>query len=93
MESSSLGHNAPKLYGTTTVGERGQVVIPAEARRDFEITPNTKLLVFGSRGHGGLLLTKAETISQFITKATGMLARLEALSKSLKEEEARDGSN
>jgi len=93
MESSSFGHNAPKLYGTTTVGERGQVVIPAEARRDFEITPNTKLLVFGSRGHGGLMLAKAETISQFITKATGMLERLEALSKSLKEEEARNGSN
>lgn len=93
MESRSFEHNVPKLYGTTTVGERGQVVIPAEARRDFEITPNTKLLVFGGPGHGGLMLAKAETISQFITKATGMLARLEALSKSLKEEGEGYGSN
>jgi len=69
------------------------VVIPAEARRDFEITPATKLLVFGSQGHGGLMLTKAETISEFITTAAGMLERLEALSKSLKEEGERNGSN
>ena len=69
------------------------MVIPAKARRDFEITPNTKLLVFGGPGHSGLMLAKAETISQFITKATGMLAGLEALTKSLKEEEERDGSN
>ena len=70
MKKGPLGHNPPKLYGTTTVGERGQVVIPAEARRDFEITPNTKLLVFGSKGHGGLMLAKTETISEIITAAT-----------------------
>jgi len=56
METSFFEQNAPKFYGATTVGERGQVVIPAEARRDFEITPTTKLLVFGSRGHGGLMI-------------------------------------
>jgi AbrB family looped-hinge helix DNA binding protein len=81
MESGFFKQNAPKFYGATTVGERGQVVIPAEARRDFEITPATKLLVFGSRGHGGLMLTKAETFSEFITKATGMLTRLEEILK------------
>jgi len=93
MKSSLFKQDAPKFYGATTVGERGQVVIPAEARRDFEITPATKLLVFGSQGHGGLMLTKAETISEFITTAAGMLERLEALSKSLKEEGERNGSN
>ncbi len=40
-----------KFYGSTTVGERGQVVIPAEARRDLNISQGTKLLVFS--GHGG----------------------------------------
>lgn len=81
MESNFLEQKAPKFYGATTVGERGQVVIPAEARRDFEITPATKLLVFGSRGHGGLMLTKAETFSEFITTATGMLTRFEEMLK------------
>ena len=86
MKKTPFGHNPPKLYGTTTVGERGQIVIPAEARRDFEITPNTKLLVFGSPGHSGLMLAKSEAVSGFISSATEMLERLEALSKSLKEE-------
>lgn len=92
MKRVPFGHNPPKLYGTTTVGERGQVVIPAEARRDFEITPNTKLLVFGGPGHSGIMMTKAETVSELINMATGMLGRLEALQKTLKEE-ASNGSN
>jgi AbrB family looped-hinge helix DNA binding protein len=86
MKGGTFKQGAPKFYGSTTVGERGQVVIPAEARRDFEITPNTKLLVFGGPGHGGLMLTKAENVSRLIDMATGMLAKLEALQKSLKEE-------
>ena len=81
MERGFFKHDAPKFYGATTVGERGQVVIPAEARRDFEMTPATKLLVFGSRGHGGLILTKAEAVSEFITTATGMLTRFEEMLK------------
>jgi AbrB family looped-hinge helix DNA binding protein len=93
MKTSTFKQGTPKFYGATTVGERGQVVIPAEARRDFEITPNTKLLVFGGRGHGGLMLTKAENVSRLINMATGMLAKLEALQKSLKEEGEMNGSN
>ena len=36
-----------KFYGSVTVSERGQVVIPAEARKDFNINTGDKLLVFG----------------------------------------------
>jgi AbrB family looped-hinge helix DNA binding protein len=93
MKGSAFKHNPPKFYGSTTVGERGQVVIPAEARRDFEITPATKLLVFGSQGHGGVMLTKAENVSKLITMATGMLERLETLQKSLQDEGKTRGSN
>ena len=85
MEGSFFKQSTPKFYGATTVGERGQVVIPAEARRDFEITPTTKLLVFGSRGHGGLMLTKAETISEFLAMATGMLTRFEEILRMYKD--------
>jgi len=93
MEGNAFKHNAPKFYGSTTVGERGQVVIPAEARRDFKITPSTKLLVFGHRRHGGLMLTRAETVSEFIEMANAMIENLEKLRKSLKEEGEMHGSN
>jgi len=82
MENKSLAERALKLYGATTVGERGQVVIPAEARRDFQITPTTKLLVFGGPGGEGLILTKAESVTEFLARATSMLTHLEEILRS-----------
>jgi AbrB family looped-hinge helix DNA binding protein len=76
------GHRAPKFYGTTTVGERGQVVIPAEARRDLELAPSTKLLVFGTYNRSGIMITKAESFADFLTKAIDMMSRFEAMLKS-----------
>ena len=76
-------HMAPKFYGATTVGERGQVVIPAEARRDLNLTPATKLLVFGAHRGGGIMITKAETFAGFLNKVMGTMSRFEDI---LKEE-------
>lgn len=36
-----------KFYGATTIGEKGQVVIPAEAREAMKLNKGDKLLVFG----------------------------------------------
>ncbi len=63
----------PVFYGSTTVGERGQVVIPAEARKDMDITPSTKLLVMGGPHKNLLILAKAEYVTTFMTKMTDML--------------------
>jgi AbrB family looped-hinge helix DNA binding protein len=41
-----------KFYGSITVSERGQIVIPAEARKDFNIDTGDKLLVFGDMQMG-----------------------------------------
>ncbi|PPD59201.1 AbrB/MazE/SpoVT family DNA-binding domain-containing protein [Dehalogenimonas etheniformans] len=80
MENDFNGVWSPKFYGSTTIGERGQMVIPAEARKDFDITPSSKLLVFGSPG--GLMVVKAENITGFLTKASEMLRALEKASLS-----------
>lgn len=75
-----LGHlrgKSPKLYGTVTVAERGQVVIPAEARRDLKIGPSTKLLVFSGPGKRGLMFVKAEAMTEFIAQATATLSHFE----------------
>ena len=37
-----------KLFGTATVGTKGQVVIPADARELFDIKPGDRLYVVGS---------------------------------------------
>ena len=41
-----------KFYGSVTVSERGQIVIPTDARKDFDIRTGDKLLVFGDPERG-----------------------------------------
>lgn len=50
-----------RFYGAITVSDRGQIVIPAEARRDFNIQVGDKLLVLGDLEQG-LALIKASTL-------------------------------
>jgi len=73
MMKANFDEMHPIFYGSTTVGKRGQVVIPAEARRDMDITPSTKLLVMGGPHKNLLILAKAEYVTDFMTKITGML--------------------
>jgi AbrB family looped-hinge helix DNA binding protein len=44
------------FYGSATLGERGQVVIPADARKDCDIQPGDKLLVFRHPLHPHMLI-------------------------------------
>ena len=73
----SLADRVPKFYGSVTVGERGQIAIPAEARRDQDITPATKLLAFGGRDSKGLIFVKAEFVTEFITNLSAALSEFE----------------
>ena len=53
---------APKgkhLFGVVNVGDKGQIVIPAKARKMFEISPGDSLVVLGDENQGMALL-KAE---------------------------------
>ena len=70
---SDIQEMHPVFYGSTTVGERGQVVIPAEARKDMNILPSTKLLVMGGPHKNLLILAKAEYMTAFMTKISDML--------------------
>jgi AbrB family looped-hinge helix DNA binding protein len=66
-----------RFYGATTIGERGQVVIPAEARKDLELAHSTKVMVFSGGPIGdGLLLLKADTVSEMLTRANKLLSGL-----------------
>ena len=85
MVDNFLEEGTPKFYGVATVGERGQVVIPAEARKDFEVTPATKLLVFGGQGRRILILTKAQFMTEFLASAMNMLSQYEHLLKDVPE--------
>ena len=44
--------NGRHIFGTVKVGEKGQIVIPKEARDQFGIRPGDTLLVLGDDRHG-----------------------------------------
>lgn len=48
----------------TKISENGQVVIPAEIRRDAGIKPSTKFLVFNEDGNILLKMIKKETLTR-----------------------------
>ena len=48
------------LFGSVKVGERGQIVIPKEAREVFDIHPGDKLVVLGEEGQGIALCKESE---------------------------------
>jgi AbrB family looped-hinge helix DNA binding protein len=67
-----------RFYGSITVSERGQVVIPAEARRDFGIEVGDKLLVLGDLDQG-LALVKA---SMLLDKFPAMMSAFQSQAES-----------
>jgi AbrB family looped-hinge helix DNA binding protein len=81
------------FYGSVTVGERGQVVIPAEARKRFRIEPGDKLLIMGDPGKRGLMLCRLDTMREFMSLFQENLARVEReMDESAGQENTSGGS-
>ncbi|MEQ1821607.1 MAG: AbrB/MazE/SpoVT family DNA-binding domain-containing protein [Fimbriimonadaceae bacterium] len=55
-----------QFYESVTVGERGQIVIPAEARADMNFQPGEKLLVLKHPVHQGLVVFKIGALQGFM---------------------------
>ena len=52
------------IFGTVKVGERGQIVIPREARDKFDIKAGDTLLVLGDE-KWGIAVTKSDVLQKF----------------------------
>lgn len=53
--------NARRVFGTAKVGDRGQIVIPKEARELFHIRPGDTLLILGEENKG-LIVSRPELL-------------------------------
>ena len=58
---------APRIFGTAKVGDRGQIVIPKEAREFFGIQPGDTLLILG-KSETGLIVTKPDTLNDLASQ-------------------------
>jgi AbrB family looped-hinge helix DNA binding protein len=61
MSETNIG---PHIYGTVKVGDRGQIVIPADARKELKINPGDLLLVMAGRNRRGLGIIKADAMRE-----------------------------
>jgi len=69
-----------EFYGSTTIGERGQVVIPIEARKEMGMEPGEKLLVLGVHGKA-IVLTKLSSLKKMSSEMKKRQAEIEEILK------------
>lgn len=64
-EVNRLGPKGKQFFGVVKVGERGQIVIPKQAREMYQITPGDKLIVLGEDATKGIAVLKSESFLEF----------------------------
>ncbi len=57
-----LGKSRQRVFGTAKVGDRGQIVIPKEAREFYGINPGDTLLLLGDE-ETGLIVTRPDILN------------------------------
>lgn len=66
--------NAQRVFGTAKVGDRGQIVIPKEAREMFGIQPGDTLLILGE-SDTGLIVSRPEELTNLSDKMLHQLRK------------------
>ena len=71
-DEENMGYGVPPkgkhIFGMVKVGEKGQIVIPAKARKIFDIAPGDNLIVLGEEGQG-IALIKEKGLLGLINRA------------------------
>ncbi len=60
-----------KLYGTATIGSKGQIVIPSDAREELGLQPGDRLYIAGSSSKKVLFCVKEDQFEHLLQKLTG----------------------
>ena len=67
-----------KTYGAVTIGERGQLVIPAQLRKALHLKSGDQMMVFAKPDKKVINLMPEKDFSQFLEKASKIISRLES---------------
>ena len=65
--------NGKYIFGVVKVGERGQIVIPKEAREQYGIKAGDSLMVLGDQR--GIAMLKTEDFQEILNQAVGGLTK------------------
>ena len=61
------------IFGVVKVGDKGQIVIPKDARKIYDIKPGDSLMMLGDQK--GIALLKTEIFQSAIDQAMGDLTK------------------
>lgn len=65
---------ARHIFGTAKVGERGQIVIPKDAREAYGIHPGDTLLILGDE-ENGMIVTKPDVLSSLAERILDQIGK------------------
>lgn len=68
-----IHESTKKLYGTATIGTKGQVVIPADAREELGLKPGDRLYVVSAMGSGGVVFLKEEKLESMVEQMAAQI--------------------
>ena len=72
-----------KFYGSSIIGDRGQIVIPSEARKDFGLVAGEKVIVIGKLG-AMVILPEKETEKVFDRISQRIIAHIKTVKEKIK---------
>jgi len=65
-----------RFCGAATVGERGQIVIPVEARKAYNLELGDKVMVFLSPHGNSLILIRADQVTKMLSETISQLGKI-----------------
>jgi AbrB family looped-hinge helix DNA binding protein len=65
----------PKILGTATLNDKGQLVVPVEARNSLELNPGDKVVIMSSPHRPALVLIKAEEVEAMVKDLANALKK------------------
>ena len=65
---------ARHIFGTAKVGERGQIVVPKDARELYGIHPGDTLLILGDE-ENGMIVTKPDVLSSLAERILDQIGK------------------
>ncbi|MFR1593019.1 MAG: AbrB/MazE/SpoVT family DNA-binding domain-containing protein [Christensenellales bacterium] len=65
---------ARHIFGTAKVGERGQIVIPKDARELYGIHPGDTLLILGDE-ENGMIVTKPDVLNSLAERILDQIGK------------------
>lgn len=78
-DSENFGLGIPPkgkhIFGMVKVGDKGQIVIPAKARKIFDIQPGDNLIVLGDEGQGIAIIKEKGLMDLLSSARKGMFKK------------------